>query len=1010
MVGVKMKRNALRKDFLMEIKKSLGRFLSICLIVLLGVSILVGLHATEPNMILSGDTYADEVKLMDIKVVSTYGLTEADVDVIERLPAIESAEGTYSVDVLCNIKDDKQVVHVMAETDSVNLVTVVEGRMPKNNKECLVDYDFLASTDYKIGDTITFISGTEAELTDSLVQEGFEIVGTGNSPMYFSFLRGSSTIGNGSVSGFALVLPEAFTTEVFTEIYATVDGAREELSFTEEYEALVDKAIEQIQLIQNVRCEVRRDDLAREAQLEIDNARKELNSKKAEAEKEIAKNEEKLDDAEVDIKIGKAQIESSRLQLESTKSMLSMVKEELTALKNEYTSAIDELKTERNKLAEEIQKAENQANQIEDELAKEAAMAAIEPMRQTLAELDSEIASLETEANTKFTDIESKITSYETEIAKGERELADAERELNKAQKEVNSGKNEIEDAKQQMETEISDAETEISDAEEEISKLEIPTWYVFDRSVVSEYQSFGDNAARIRALALVFPSMFFLVAALISLTTMTRMVEEQRIQIGTLKALGYGKFAIMKKYLNYAFSASLIGGLLGVLIGGKLLPYVIIDAYYSTVYDKLPYILIPYRWGISVISILIAAFCTCGATLVSCYKELMAQPAVLMRPEAPQIGKRTWIERMTFIWKRLSFSWKSSLRNLFRYKKRFFMTLFGIGGCMGLLMVGYGLRDSISSISQYQFGELQLFDCSVFVSDDFSDEDRESLSEYLDSDKDVTSHMHASMMSVTVEHKEEEVDAYMYIIDDVEEGREFFVFRDRKSKETYDLTDSGIIISEKTAKMLNAEVGDTILLTENGMNEHKVEIAAITENYVSHYVYIQADLYEELYEEEVFNNSILVRVKDGLSRTELEKIGEKILIYDNILNVQYTEDLVASLNGMLVALDEIMIFIILLAGMLSFVVLYNLNNINITERRRELATLKVLGFYNDEVAMYVYRENILLTILGAVVGCGFGKFLHYFTIIKTAYKYPIISLIILFYFLLHKKLQLTTS
>ena len=976
-----MKRNALRKDFLMEIRKSLGRFLSICLIVLLGVSILVGIHATEPNMILSGDTYADEVKLMDIKVVSTYGLTDADVDVIERLPAIESAEGTYSVDVLCDVKGDKQVVHIMAETDTVNTVTVEEGRMPKNTRECLVDHDFLASTEYEIGDTITFESGTDAELTDSLERKEYKIVGTGNTPLYFSFLRGSSTIGNGTVSGFAIVIPETFTTEVYTEIYAMVDGAKEAVSFTEEYEALVDKAIEQIQLIQNVRCEVRRDDLAKEAQLEIDNARKELNSKREEAEKEIEKNEDKLDDAEIDIKIGKAQIESSRLQLESTKSMLAMVREELNGVKNEYTGAIDELKAERDELAAEVQKAEDQANQLEGP-AKDAAMAAIEPMRQTLAELDSEIESLESEADAKFSTIEEKIASYEADIAKGERELAAAERELAKAQKEVNSGKNEIEDAKQEVDSEIADAEQEIADAEEEISKIEIPTWYIFDRSAVSEYQGFGDNAARIGALAIVFPTMFFLVAALISLTTMTRMIEEQRVQIGTLKALGYSKFDIMKKYLNYALSATLTGGVLGVLIGGKVLPFVIIDAYYNTVYDKLPYILNPYRWGIGVVAILIAAFCTGGATLASCYKELIAQPAVLMRPEAPKIGKRTWIEKMTFIWKRLNFSWKSSLRNLFRYKKRFFMTLFGIGGCMGLLMVGYGLRDSIASISQHQFGELQLYDCSVFVSDDFSKEEREDLGTYLKGNKDVSAYMYASMMSVTAENDDEEVDAYMYIIDDVETGSDFFVFRDRKSKEHYQLTGDGIIISEKTAKMLNAGVGDTIYLTENGMNEHKVQIDAITENYVSHYIYMQADLYEDLYDEDLFNNSILVRVNESVSKEELAKIGEKILTYENILNVQYTEDMVASLDGMLVALDRVMVFIILLAGLLSFVVLYNLNNINITERRRELATLKVLGFYNGEVAMYVYRENILLTLLGAAVGCGFGKFLHYFTVV----------------------------
>ena len=977
-----MKKNALRKDFLIEIKKSMGRFLSICLIVLLGVSLLVGIHATEPDMILSGDTYADENKLMDIKVVSTYGLTEADVDVIERLPAIESAEGAYSLDVLCEVDGDKQVMHVMTENENFNSITVVEGRLPKNKGECLVDKDFLNASGYKVGDQIVFESGSDEELTDTLSQKTFKIVGSGTSPLYYSFQRGSSTIGNGSVSGFVIVETEAFVLDVFTEIYAMVDGAKEELSFTDSYEELVNDAIEQIQLIQNVRCEVRRDNLAAEAQLEIDKARRELNEKKKEAEKEISENEEKLDDAELDIKIGKAQIESSKMQIESSKAMMQMVKEKLTAVKKDYTAKMDELESEKKKLENQILQAEQEAEALEDGPAKEAAIEVLSTLRESLASLNKDEIELLTKAEEEFASIENEILKYEADIIKGERELAKAEKDLKAAEKEVNSGKDKLEEAKDEMETQISDAEKEIEDAEQEIADIEVPTWYIFDRSAVSEYTGFGDNAARIGALSIVFPTMFFLVAALISLTTMTRMVEEQRIQIGTLKALGYSKFKIMKKYLNYALVATIVGGILGVLIGEKLLPYVIIEAYYKTVYNNIPHILIPYRWGIGVLAILIAVFCTGGATLASCYKELMAQPANLMRPEAPKIGKRTWIEKIPFLWKHLNFSWKSSLRNLFRYKKRFFMTIFGIGGCMGLLMVGYGLRDSISSISTHQYGELQLFDCSVYVSDDMEKEDREELHTYLKNHKDIENYMDVCMLSVTTQYEEEEVDAYIYVVGDLEAGKDFFVYQDRVSKEQYELNDDGIIIAEKTANMLGAEVGDSILLTEDGMNERKVKIAAICENYVNHYVYITESLYEELYEEVPFKNNLLIRADESLSLSEVEKIGEEILQYDNILNVQYTESLVASLDGMLVALDQVMIFIILFAGLLSFIVLYNLNNINITERRRELATLKVLGFYNGEVAMYVYRENILLTLFGTLVGCVIGKFLHHFTIV----------------------------
>ena len=308
--------------------------------------------------------------------------------------------------------------------------------------------------------------------------------------------------------------------------------------------------------------------------------------------------------------------------------------------------------------------------------------------------------------------------------------------------------------------------------------------------------------------------------------------------------------------------------------------------------------------------------------------------------------------------------------------------SVFMISGWVIFLMVGYGLRDSISSISQYQYGELQLYDCSMYLSDDIEKEEVDELESYLNGNKDIHNYMNGRMESVTTKFEEESIEAYLVVISDTEKGEEFFHYRNRNTKETYQLEEDGIIISEKTAKMLGASVGDTILLTESGMNEKEVTITAICENYVSHWIYMTEELYKEVYDENPFYNSIFINVNDDVNEERMNQIGEEILEYDNILNVQYTVDMVASLDSMLVALDRVMILLILIAGLLSFVVLYNLNNINITERRRELATLKVLGFYDNEVAMYVYRENILLTLFGTMVGCVLGKFLHYFTII----------------------------
>ncbi len=986
----------------------MGRFLSIFFIVALGVSLFVGIASTEPDMILSGDAYADENKLMDIKVVSTYGLTENDLDVIGRLPAIENVVGSYSTDVLCKAGENMSVMHVMSQTEGMNLVTVIDGRMPKNEKECLVDRDFLEATEYEIGDTIELVSGTDAELTETLKYTELEIVGSGDTALYFSFDRGSSTIGNGTVAAFMIVPEKSFSLEVYTEIYATVDGAEDVQAFTDEYDELIDKALEQIELIQNARCEVRRDELAKEAQLQIDDARNELNEKKKEAEELISENEQKLEAAELELSLGKLQIESGKAQIESAKAQIESGKAQIESGKAEleagraeleeskalYEQIVGPLREEKAKIDAKILEWEAKIEELEGE-AKEIAQKTIDSLRSTIDKIEAEISSItETfeaefaageqqiiEAEALLKEKEAELIAAEKELLEQERKLLASESEITAGENEIAAGKEEIENAKDEMETQIADGEAEIDKAEDEINDLELPIWYVFDRSSIPEYTGYGDNAARIAALSIVFPSIFFLVAALISLTTMTRMVEEQRVQIGTLKALGYSDFSIMKKYLNYALAATLGGSIFGVLAGEKLFPFVIISAYHQTVYTHISKVVLPYQWGYAIAATIVAVLCTGGAAISSCYKELLAQPAILMRPEAPKIGKRTLIEKIPFLWKHLNFSWKSSLRNLFRYKKRFFMTLFGIGGCMGLLMVGFGLRDSISSIAAYQYGELQLYDNSIFINDTIETEEREKLEAYLNGNDEIEAFMNASMSSITVQHDEEELDGYLVVVEESEELDKFFIYRDRKTKEHYELNDDGIIISEKTAKMIGAKVGNTIQLSEEGKNEKKVEIVEICENYMGHYIYMTEDLYEEVYGEVPFFNNVLVRAKEGVSQKQIEKIGEEILEFDDILNVQYTANLSSQLNDMLVALDQVMVLIIIVAGMLSFVVLYNLNNINITERRRELATLKVLGFFDLEVANYVYRENIMLTLFGVLVGCGIGKFLHYFTV-----------------------------
>lgn len=616
---------------------------------------------------------------------------------------------------------------------------------------------------------------------------------------------------------------------------------------------------------------------------------------------------------------------------------------------------------------EELQSGQTELEEARAQL--EASREALEASGAELSDVPSQLASGQSQIDQGW----SELQNQEAELDKGEAEIASNETKLADAKKEYEEGKAEAE-------AEIADGEKEIAEAEEEIAKIELPKWYVYDRSTLIEYSGFGENAERLGAIGRVFPVLFFLVAALISLTSMTRMVEEQRTSIGTMKALGYGKGAIASKYIGYALLATAGGSIIGVLIGEKILPYIIVYAY-GILYQHLPQILVPYDWGYAAMASGAAVFCTIFATVMACYRELDAQPAVLMRPPTPKNGRRVLLERIGIIWRHLNFTWKSTIRNLMRYKKRFFMTIFGIGGCMALMLVGFGLKDSCYEIAELQYAEIQFYDGSVYLQEDITEEQQESLTKALDEEEQITKYMEADMRNITLLKGKKERAAYECVFSEVEDIPQFVDFHDRKTKETYLLSDEGVIVSEKTAKLLGAEAGDTIEIKDEENGNKEVRIAAICENYMGHYIYFTPSYYEDVYGEEPEYNSILFKVEDSCTNTDMEKIGRNVLKEEGALSVSYTHDIEKQLDDMLRSLNLVIVVLIISAGMLAFVVLYNLNTVNIAERKRELATLKVLGFYNNEVAEYVYRENILLTFLGAVVGVVLGKFLHLFII-----------------------------
>ena len=1156
-----MKKNVLRKDFIIEIKKTMGRFVSIFFIVALGVAFYSGIRASEPSMRITADQYFDDSELMDLKVMGTMGLTKADIKAIGKVSGIEAVEGGYSKDVLCPVGDNEKVVHMLSMQKNFNQVSVVKGRLPEKAGECLVDEDFLSYTDLKVGDTVTFHSGDGEALTDSLVTDTYKIVGIGNSPLYISFGRGSSTIGTGEISGFVVVDKASFDMDVYTEAYVKVSGAEEKTAFTDEYNNLSDAAKEAVSAIEEERCAVRKQEIVDEANekladsektvneksQELEDAKKELESGKSKAAEELEKAKQQITDGEAELADAKQQIADGETQLADAKAQLNDKQAQLDLAEAQYEYGKAQLDQKEQELAdaeqvylsnyskympiitagkEQIPAGKSQIadgkkrldeelaplNQLKDELA---------GIEDEISQCDSEIAGLKTQLdgmdsevyqkyvnipkenrnkeeqayvekwenlNTKLAgmqerktqlentkqeklnqagfateaDLEAQITSLtkqkadldakekallqqeqtlaaqeeellsagrqitdgksqiaaarsqldstksqitdgkaqilsawallnekedtlnasKAQLASGEQELADGRSEYEQAAKEaeeqITDGQEKITDGEKQL----TDARQKIADAKAEIKKIENPKWYVQTREdALTEYQGYGDNADRMRSIGKVFPVLFFLVAALISLTTMTRMVEEQRVQIGTMKALGYGKAAIAGKYIGYALIATLGGSIFGVLAGEKILPFIIIYAY-MILYKHLPAILVPYHMSYALQASGIAVACTLIATIASCYKELAAEPAELMRPAAPKQGKRILLERIGIIWKHLNFTWKSTVRNLIRYKKRFFMTIFGIGGCMALMVVGFGLKDCIYEIVSLQYEKVQFYDAATYMSDDISEENRQQLHDYLDQNADIKETIEARMQKTDVKSASGKKTLYLMVPSDNEKIEDFLSFHSRTNKdEVYSLKKDEVILTEKMASLLNVKVGDELTIEDEDRGDQTVTVGAICENYMSHYLYLSPEKYEELYGVPAEYNTIIYSVKDGKD-DQIEKIGTKLLSMDGVLNVSYTSSIEGRLDDMLRSLNLVIVVLIVSAGMLAFVVLYNLNNINITERQRELATLKVLGFYDGEVASYVYRENILLTIIGSVVGMVLGNLLHRYIIL----------------------------
>ena len=838
------------KDFIREIKGSLGRFFAIMAIVAIGVAFFAGITASSNDMKHSSDSYYDEYNMNDIRILSSIGLTADDMDAISKVDGVKAVYGANTQDVLVNYDGKENVAHVSSvpvgkssDDDSyINQLRIKEGRLPENDKECVVKYEDTRKS-MQIGDVITFKSGTEDDISDTFKDSEYTVVGIVYSPCYVSYDLGSSGIGNGHISYCIYVPDDELKNDYYTEGYVIIDGAKELDTYSDEYKTMMDKYTDDIKGISKDRLDIRKQN----------------------------------------------------------------IKDEYAKAKEEKREEI--LGTIRQNVVDSITK------QYETYYPGMDVSAMIEPY----------VTPAYEKAVLQF-DFESVYAEYDKMM---EETLADSD------------------------------------DWE----------WYVLTRESSYSFRDYESSANRMKAIATVFPLFFIIVAGLVCLTTMTRMVEEQRGLIGTYKALGYGKGTIALKYVSYALAASLVGGIIGCIIGLRLFPYIIYDSW-NIIY-QLPSITYASHALLSVVAVLSLVLVTLIATLYSCYYELSEEPSVLMRPKAPKSGKKILLEH-TFIWKHMSFTRKVTMRNIFLYKKRFFMTVIGIAGCGALITAGFGIKDSVQSIIDNQYGQIIHYDDILVFNNNADTESIKNVADNIAKDEYYKDSLmdYAYTSDVKVSGESDDYSTEITVVSNEQDYKDFVTFRSRKDKSELELTDSGVIITEKLAKDLSVKAGDTILIQDDNNKQVSVNVTGVMEMYINNYIFMTSDYFNQVFGYTPDNNRILGKLT-GDDETVQAAIGDRYLTDSSVKSLTFVKANISRFENMIQSLDFVTWVLIISAGMLAFVVLYNLTNVNISERIREIATIKVLGFYDTEVGEYVYRENIILTLIGGVFGLLLGVALH---------------------------------
>lgn len=1109
-----MKKNVMRKNLGRSIKNSLGRYIAIVAIIALGAGLFVGLLAAKTDMVETGSQYMRRQNMYDLRLLSTYGWTQTELDEIARMDAVEEAEGVISFDVIGRMGEeaDDAVYQVYSIPETINKVYLCGGRMPEAPNECLADAygvgDAILGTTFYIADT------NEADTLDNLNGASYTVVGYVNSPLFMDMTRGNTTLGSGSISAFVYLPKEAFNVEYYTQIDITIPGEHE--VYTDAFNDAMDAAAEELEPLLAPLAQQRYEQVLTEGEAayaegsaELEDAAQEYEQAKQEAQEQLEAAYQELSDAQSEINANRQLLEDGQLQLEeaqalvdanaqtltlaaqtlaqskaevyaqladansellanyktvsasqkevenglsqltdgllqiesgisqlesgleqmdlmialtdtligvmdtsiqTAQSALELAKQTGTLNEDTLQSMEDRLQELKDKKAgyvqqqEELsQNRETYATQLEELYVQQAQLNAqkteLEALKITLEDameaIDQgflELQNSQLQADNRFTAAEAELEAGQLQIEAAQKELdskaeeleaglaalEEAERQLNDGWEEYFRGKEtaerELADARQQL----NDARQELADARETLDTLEAPQVYILDRNTNAGYIAVDNNSDIVAGVSRVFPVFFLLVAALVCITTMTRMVEEERTQIGTLKALGYSNAAIISKYLFYAGSAAVIGCGLGVFVGSIVFPEVLWSVY------KIILILTPDLKIVFNIPLCVGVVAAYTAVMLlvtwySCRRALREVPAELMRPKAPTSGKKIFLEYLPF-WEHFSFLNKVMLRNIFRYRQRLLMMLLGVGGCTALLVTGFGLGDSIKDIVSYQFEEVTMYDMQVQFKDGRTEEEQIEFRNQTSQDASTVVFAHQSSVELDFDNSTKSI----YLIAAESDIKNIFDFHSGNQQLTMPGTGQALL-SVGAADALGIMQGDVITLRDSDMNMLTVTVSGVFDNNVYNYVIVSPQTIEAQWGALPECQIAYLGIRED---RDAHEVGADISAMDGVMNVMISQDIADTVGSMLEAMDLIVVTVIVCAMLLAAIVLYNLTNINITERIREIATIKVLGFHSGETAAYVFKENLLLSAIGSLLGLVGGKFLLDFVMSQIKVEY----------------------